>query len=54
MYYGQCSELCGIDHGFMPIAIKAVSKEEFAAWVERAKEQFARRAPAGRRLAAAE
>lgn len=32
-YYGQCSELCGKDHAFMPIEIKAVSKEEFAAWV---------------------
>lgn len=32
-YYGQCSELCGTGHGFMPIAIEAVTKEEFAAWV---------------------
>jgi cytochrome c oxidase subunit 2 len=32
-YYGQCSELCGTGHGFMPIAIDAVTKEEFAAWV---------------------
>lgn len=40
-YYGQCSELCGVLHGFMPIAIKAVSEEEFAAWVESAKEEFA-------------
>ena len=32
-YYGQCSELCGKDHGFMPIEVKAVPKEEFAAWV---------------------
>lgn len=37
VYYGQCSELCGLDHAFMPIAIEAVSKEAFAAWV--AKEQ---------------
>jgi cytochrome c oxidase subunit II len=34
MYYGQCSELCGINHGFMPISIRAVPKEEFDAWVE--------------------
>ncbi len=40
-YYGQCSELCGILHAFMPIEIKAVSKEEFAIWVEQAKEEFA-------------
>ncbi len=32
-YYGQCSELCGKDHAFMPIEIKAVTKEEFASWV---------------------
>ncbi|WP_416899009.1 MAG: cytochrome c oxidase subunit II [Minwuia sp.] len=40
MYYGQCSELCGRNHGFMPIQVKVVSKEEFAAWVEEAKVQF--------------
>ena len=40
-YYGQCSELCGVDHGFMPIEVHAVSKEDFAAWVEEAKEEFA-------------
>lgn len=34
VYYGQCSELCGKGHGFMPIEIHAVSKEEFAAWVK--------------------
>jgi cytochrome c oxidase subunit 2 len=33
-YYGQCSQLCGINHGFMPIEVQAVSKEEFDAWVE--------------------
>jgi cytochrome c oxidase subunit II len=33
VYYGQCSELCGIKHGFMPIAIEVVSKEDFATWV---------------------
>lgn len=37
VYYGQCSEICGINHGFMPIAIEAVSKEKFAEWVEKAK-----------------
>ena len=41
MYYGQCSELGGSNHGFMPIMVKAVSKDEFAAWVEKAKEEFA-------------
>ena len=40
-YYGQCSELCGVNHGFMPIAVKAVSKAAFAAWVVAAKAEFA-------------
>ncbi|MBT3401590.1 MAG: cytochrome c oxidase subunit II [Rhodospirillaceae bacterium] len=40
LYYGQCSELCGVRHGFMPIMIKAVSKSEFDAWI---KEQQAAR-----------
>lgn len=39
--YGMCSELCGVNHGFMPIAILAVSKEDYAKWVEKAQEQFA-------------
>ena len=33
LYYGQCSELCGARHGFMPIGVEAVSKEDFAAWI---------------------
>lgn len=33
IYYGQCSELCGKDHAFMPIAVRVVTKEEFAAWM---------------------
>jgi cytochrome c oxidase subunit II len=40
-YYGMCSELCGVNHYFMPIQIEAVSKEAYAAWVKKAKEQFA-------------
>lgn len=40
-YYGMCSELCGVNHGFMPIHVKAVSKAEFQAWVEKAKKEFA-------------
>ncbi|WP_119678828.1 cytochrome c oxidase subunit II [Indioceanicola profundi] len=34
VYYGQCSEICGVNHAFMPIAIEAVSKEAFADWVQ--------------------
>ncbi|MFB9354049.1 cytochrome c oxidase subunit II [Sneathiella chinensis] len=41
MYYGQCSELCGARHGFMPIAVKAVSKEEYAKWLVEAKKKYA-------------
>jgi len=40
-YYGMCSELCGVNHGFMPIQVEAVSKEAFAEWVKKAKEEFA-------------
>ena len=41
-YYGQCSELCGTGHAYMPIMIEAVSKDDFGQWVEQAKEEFAR------------
>jgi cytochrome c oxidase subunit II len=47
IYYGQCSELCGRDHAFMPIAVRVVSEADFAKWVEDAKKKYARdeRAP---------
>lgn len=41
MYYGQCSELCGSGHAFMPIAIQAVTQAEFDAWVAQAREHYA-------------
>jgi cytochrome c oxidase subunit 2 len=41
VYYGQCSELCGKDHAFMPIAVRVVSEQAFAAWVEEAKRKYA-------------
>ena len=41
MFYGQCSELCGKDHAFMPIAVRVVNDQEFANWVETAKKKFA-------------
>lgn len=50
-YYGQCSELCGVNHGYMPIAVKAVSKEAFNQWVEAAKKQFAQADGAGGQVA---
>jgi cytochrome c oxidase subunit 2 len=42
MYYGQCSELCGDFHAFMPIMVRAVEKQDFEAWTQLAREQFAR------------
>src|SRR4051794_21697129 len=41
MFYGQCSELCGKDHAFMPIAVRVVNDQEFASWVESAKKKYA-------------
>ena len=40
-YYGQCSELCGQRHAFMPIAVRVVSEADYATWLEQAKQQFA-------------
>jgi cytochrome c oxidase subunit II len=40
-YYGQCSELCGIDHSFMPIVVHVVSEADFNTWVGQAKQRFA-------------
>ncbi len=41
IYFGQCSELCGKDHSYMPITVQVVSEEAYAAWLEGAKEEFA-------------
>jgi len=54
IYYGQCSELCGIRHAFMPIAVEVVSEERFAAWLEEAKEQYAMKDATRLKLAAAQ
>ena len=40
VYYGQCSELCGANHGFMPIAVEVLPEEQFNEWVEQAKVKF--------------
>jgi cytochrome c oxidase subunit II len=42
IYYGQCSELCGKDHAFMPIAVRVVNEQAFSAWIEEAKKKYAR------------
>jgi cytochrome c oxidase subunit 2 len=41
-YYGQCSELCGIKHAFMPITVRVVSEEDYAEWLTGAKIKFAK------------
>ncbi len=41
IYRGQCSELCGVNHGYMPIVIEAISKQDFTKWLNRAKKEFA-------------
>jgi cytochrome c oxidase subunit 2 len=40
-YYGQCSELCGKDHAFMPIVVRVVNEREYTAWIEQAKKKYA-------------
>ena len=41
-YYGQCSELCGIKHAFMPITVKVVSEEDYQEWLTEARVKFAK------------
>lgn len=54
VYYGQCSELCGARHAYMPITVRVVSDDEFNAWVGRAKQQFASSMPDAEKTATAE
>jgi len=54
IFYGQCSELCGRDHAFMPINVRVVSEQAFAAWVEDAKKKYAMKDNAKINLAAAQ
>ena len=42
VYYGQCNQICGTNHWFMPIAVRAVSPQEFERWVAEARTRFAR------------
>lgn len=53
VYFGQCSELCGIAHAYMPITVKVVSEEAYAAWLDSAIEEYAGK-PRTLDLAAAE
>ncbi|GHG94366.1 cytochrome c oxidase subunit II [Pseudodonghicola xiamenensis] len=54
IYFGQCSELCGKDHAFMPITVKVVSQEAYEKWLEKATEEYAGTpaVPAGYQIAA--
>ncbi len=52
VFYGQCSELCGAKHAFMPIAVEVVSQERFDQWIEEAKKKFAAADGASTALAA--
>ena len=40
-YYGQCNQICGVNHAYMPIEVKAMPKTEYAAWLKGAKKEFA-------------
>jgi cytochrome c oxidase subunit 2 len=40
-YYGQCNQICGVNHAYMPIEVKALPKAEYAAWLKEAKIEFA-------------
>ena len=46
VYFGQCSELCGKDHAYMPITVKVVSEEAYAEWLEGAKLEYSSIPPA--------
>lgn len=41
MFYGQCSNICGIDHAFMPINVRVVSEADYQAWLVQAKKEYA-------------
>ena len=47
VYYGQCNQICGINHAFMPIKIEAVSKGDFEHWLGDAKKKFAHKDDGG-------
>lgn len=46
VYHGQCSELCGQRHAFMPITIRVVNQQDYASWITQAKSKYAAIAPA--------
>ena len=54
VYYGQCRELCGKDHAFMPIQVRVASEADYNAWLTQAKQKFAIDGSRPANLAAAE
>jgi cytochrome c oxidase subunit 2 len=47
VYYGQCNQICGVNHAFMPIKVEAVTKDEFQRWLGDAKKKYARHDESG-------
>ncbi len=55
VYFGQCSELCGKDHAYMPITVKAVTQADYDAWLAGPAQEFAKdKRPAAVNVAAAQ
>ena len=44
-YYGQCNQICGVNHAYMPIEVRALPRDEYDAWVKEAREEFAMLSP---------
>jgi len=51
-YYGQCNQICGVNHGYMPVKVQAVSKEAYARWTAEAKTKFAAAPASSNQIAA--
>ncbi len=47
VFYGQCNQICGVNHWFMPIEVRAVPRQEFEAWTAEARTRFAQGLPPG-------
>ena len=41
IYYGQCNQICGVNHAYMPIEVRALPRAEYDAWLSSAREEFA-------------
>ncbi|WP_439577638.1 cytochrome c oxidase subunit II [Elioraea sp.] len=54
VYYGQCNQICGVNHAYMPIVVRALPEAEFTTWLEQAKQRFAAAPPSGQTMRVAE